>query len=149
VIRIEKILVPVDFSPHSGRAQELAGDLARTFGAEIHLLHCYELPVRAMMPYDLAVPEEIWTAVRDAAGRKLDKARDKVRGEGLPVESHLSGSPPFQAITAVAEDIGADLIVMGTRGLTGLKHVLLGSVAERTLRTAPCPVLTVKDDSAA
>ena len=72
----------------------------------------------------------------------MGRARRKARR--LPVETTTSAETPAEAIARCAEKVGADLIVMGTRGLTGLKHVLLGSVAERTLRTAPCPVLTVK-----
>jgi nucleotide-binding universal stress UspA family protein len=60
----------------------------------------------------------------------------------------VSSEFPPQAIIEMAEDIGADLIVMGTRGLTGIKHVMLGSVVERTVRSAPCPVLTVKTEEA-
>jgi nucleotide-binding universal stress UspA family protein len=63
------------------------------------------------------------------------------------VTAHLREANPSDAILDVAREIDADLIVMGTRGLTGLKHVLLGSVAERTLRLAPCSVLTVKSES--
>jgi nucleotide-binding universal stress UspA family protein len=64
--------------------------------------------------------------------------------QGVQTEEHLSPLFPPEGIAESAAEVGADLIVMGTRGLTGFKHVLLGSVAERTVRTAPCPVLTVK-----
>ena len=87
------------------------------------------------------------TSVRDAAARKLENALQRVTGEGIEAETHLSEMPPAQAIAQTAEKIQADLIIMGTRGLSGLKHVLLGSVAERTIRMAPCPVMTVKDDA--
>ena len=62
----------------------------------------------------------------------------------MAVEQTLTPMLPSEAISSAAQELGADLIVMGTRGLTGLKHVMLGSVAERTIRIAPCPVLTVK-----
>jgi nucleotide-binding universal stress UspA family protein len=78
----------------------------------------------------------------------MDKWVAKVKSAGVAVESTVTPTAPVEAIERTAEEIGADLVVMGSRGLTGLKHVLLGSVAERTLRTAPCPVLTVKDDDA-
>ena len=73
-------------------------------------------------------------------------ALTKKTGYGLVAMAHLAELPPAQAITQTAEEIGADVIVMGTRGLAGLKHVLLGSVAERTIRTAPCPVITIKEE---
>ncbi len=66
---------------------------------------------------------------------------------GIAVETHLTEGANAHAIVETAKKVNADLIVMGTRGLSGLKHVMLGSVAERTIRISPCPVLTVKDDS--
>lgn len=140
-----KILVPVDFSDHSARALEAAMALARTFGAELHLLHCYQINVGAISPYGIVLPESFERDVREAALTRLAEWRDKVSAEGIPVEEHITPQFPSEAIVQKAEELPADLIVMGTRGLTGLKHVLLGSVAERTLRLAPCPVLTVKE----
>lgn len=138
------ILVPTDFSSHSEVALEHAVALARAFGAKVHLLHCYSLPIPAVMPYDVAVPETVWEGVREAADAKLAELGEKVAAEGIEVETHLSRAFPAEVIAETAEEIGADVIVMGTRGNSGLKHVLLGSVTERVLRTAPCPVLTLR-----
>jgi nucleotide-binding universal stress UspA family protein len=145
--RFETLLVPLDFSPHSDRALEQALDLARRFGSRIHLLHAYHLPVEIATPEQVTIPRDFWTLVRESAEHKLAGALEKVKAAGIQAETHLAELPPAQAITQTAEKIGADLIVMGTRGLTGFKHVLLGSVAERTIRAAPCPVMTVKDES--
>jgi nucleotide-binding universal stress UspA family protein len=145
--RFQTILVPVDFSAHSDKALDCALMLAKTFGAQVHLLHAYHLPIQVATPDQVIIPRDFWTAVRDSAARKLEKALHKVEAAGITGETHLAELPPAQAITQTAEKISADLIVMGTRGLTGLKHVLLGSVAERTIRSAPCPVMTVKDES--
>ena len=142
-----KILVPLDFSSHSAKALELAMGLAKTFGGQILLLHAYHLPPLVGMPDEIAIPPDFWTGVRDAAARRLDKAAQKVKAGGIPVETQLMEFAPSDAIVETAKKMKADLIVMGTRGLTGLKHALLGSVAERTLRLAPCPVLTVKDET--
>jgi nucleotide-binding universal stress UspA family protein len=142
--RIRTILVAVDFSPHADRALETAVELAKVFGAKVHLLHCYQLNLGGISPYGLAIPENFDRDVRIAAQRKLDEWGEKVKAEGVEVEGHVSPMFPGMTIPSTAEEIGADLIVMGTRGLTGLKHVLLGSVAERTIRVAACPVLTVK-----
>lgn len=145
---IRKILVPVDFSDHSARALEEAIGLAKTFGAEMHLLHCYQInpgAMSAMAPYGIVIPESFERDVRMAALRRLSEWRDKVSAEGITVQEHLTAHFPSEEIVAMAEKLPADLIVMGTSGLTGLKHVLLGSVAERTIRLALCPVLTVKD----
>jgi nucleotide-binding universal stress UspA family protein len=142
--RFEKILVPVDFSEHSARALEMAIDLAKAFGAGVHLLHCYQIQPLSISPYGIVLPESFDRDVREAAERRTDEWRTKVMLEGIEVEASLSSRFPSLEISETASEVGADLIVMGTRGLSGIKHVLLGSVAERTLRLAPCPVLTVK-----
>ena len=85
--------------------------------------------------------------MRDAARERLEELREKGTAEGVEIAVHLREGNSAEGISAAANEIGADLIVMGTRGNTGLKHVLLGSVAERTIRLAPCPVLTLHPDT--
>jgi len=145
MVRIKTILVPVDFSDHSGRALEYAVDLAKQFGATVHLLHSYPINLGGVSPYGVVLPESFERDCREAASTQLDEWVSRVKSAGVTAESTVTPMFPSEAIAQRADEIGADLIVMGTRGLTGLKHVLLGSVAERTLRVAPCPVLTVKD----
>ena len=143
--QIRTILVPVDFSDHSAHALDMAADIAKAFGgATLHLLHCYQVQPVGVSPYGIVMPESFDRDIREAASRQLEEWRQKASSAGTEVEVHLSSMFPSIAIAETAEEVGADLIVMGTRGLSGIKHVLLGSVAERTLRTAPCPVLTVK-----
>jgi universal stress protein A len=139
------ILVPTDFSPHSDRALEVAEKLAKRMGGKIHLLHCYQINVGGISPYGVTIPEEFNLKIREAAEKKLLDLERKVAAEGIEVEAHLTPRFPSEAVSDLAEELGADMIVMGTRGATGLKHILLGSVAERTVRIAPCPVLTVKE----
>lgn len=141
----DTLLVPIDFSSHSTKALDYAIALVKTFGGSIHLLHAYRLPFYIPTLNYPNLGRDFWSAVRDSAGRKLEEGLQKIAAAGIEEGVDLSEMPPAQAITETAERIGADLIVMGTRGLTGLKHVLLGSVAERTIRMAPCPVMTVKD----
>lgn len=145
-MEISKILVPVDFSDHSQRALEEAIGLAKTFGAQLHLLHCYQIHPTAIAPYGIVVPETYEHDVRMAALQRLSEWREKASAAGVRVQEHITAHFPGEEIAAMADHLGVDLIVMGTRGLTGLKHVLLGSVAERTIRLAKCPVLTVKRD---
>jgi nucleotide-binding universal stress UspA family protein len=147
-MRFDTILVPLDFSPHAEKALAKAIELARRFQGRIHLVHSYPVYVGAVSPYGMVVPESFDRECRDAADRELSKWADRVRQAGIPVETTITPIPPSEAIVSTAEEIGADLVVMGSRGLTGLKHVLLGSVAERTLRHAHCPVLVVKDGDA-
>jgi nucleotide-binding universal stress UspA family protein len=145
-VEIHKILVPVDFSEHSQRALDEAVSLAKHFGAEVILFHCYPIPLPPFgeVPYDIVAPERYVDAIRTEALKRVTQWRDKARAQGVRAEGQISPGSPSSAIAALAEKVGADLIVIGTRGLGGLEHVLLGSVAERTIRIAPCPVLTVK-----
>lgn len=144
MIRIRNILVPVDFSRHSECALSYAFELARAFGAKLHLLHCYQINMGSISPYAPVLPEHFGREIQEAAERKLEEWRSRGGEAGVDVEGHLSQLFAPEGITHTAQEIGADLIVMGTRGLTGFKHALLGSVAERTVRMATCPVLTVK-----
>jgi nucleotide-binding universal stress UspA family protein len=144
VVRIATILVPTDFSPDAEAALEHAIDFARMFGARIHLLHAWYIAPQAATPWSYSFPAGLIEEVRQDSQRRIDALRDKVKARGIEASGEISGEPPSLAITACAERQKADLIIMGTRGLTGVKHVLLGSVAERTLRFAPCPVMVVK-----
>jgi universal stress protein A len=143
---IHRILVAVDFSEHSEQALEDAITLAKEFGAELHLVHCYEVyPAGAIgFPYNVTIPDSFEREIRESATAHLASWREKVTAQGVRAEQHLVMDRPSHGIVALADKLSADLIVIGTYGLTGLKHVLLGSVAERVLRHAPCPVLTVK-----
>ena len=147
MIPIRVILVPMDFSSHSDAALDRAVGFAKTFGAKLHLLHSYAVPVHGVMPYDFVVPDGLWDGIRKAAESKLEEFRQRIVSAGVEATSEVSPALPSEAILAAAGEIGADLIVMGTQGHTGLKHILLGSVAERIIRLASCPVLTVKASS--
>ncbi len=142
-------LVPYDFSAHSRAALFAAVDLAKRFEADLHLLHVIQPPTFAYGygAYGGAVapPPVDMADVRDAAIRSLADVASGVEGATGAVEPHvIEGHGVAARICELAEKIGADLIVMGTHGRTGLAHVFLGSVAERTLRSAPCPVLSVQ-----
>ncbi len=145
---IRNILVPTDYSPHAEKALNYAIGLAKTFEARIVLVHSYHIAIPMAVPDPVIVPQGFWEDARKRANEALDELRQKVESEGISCETHVSAEPPFQAITDVAQSANADIIVMGTRGLTGLKHVMLGSTAERTVRLAHCPVITVKDSDA-
>lgn len=145
-MNLRRIVVALDFSEPAMHALDAAIELAKRYGAPLDLVHAFHMPVLVGMPDEIALPPEFWTGAKDAAASRLEQSVARVRAAGVAVTSHLRETNPTDAILDVAREIGADLIVMGTRGLTGLKHVLLGSVAERTLRLAPCSVLTVKSD---
>ena len=144
-----KILAAIDFSSHSGLALSRAVQLSREFGAELHVAHAFSLPIPLLAPYEIAVPLELTEQARQAASEQLRGETDKLSAGGLAATPHLVEAPAAPAIVQLAEHIEADLIVVGTRGHTGLKHVLLGSVAELTIRLATCDVLAVKEPETA
>ena len=141
--RFKRILVPIDFSAHSTAAFEVAVEIARAFDSKIRLLHCYQIQPGGISPYGIAIPSSYFAEIRDAAARQLAEWQEEHVPTGIAVDSSMTSDTPSESIIAAAKEIGADLIVMGTRGLSGFKHVMLGSVAERTVRLAPCPVMTV------
>jgi nucleotide-binding universal stress UspA family protein len=141
--RFKQILVPIDFSAHSIAAFELAVEIARMFHSRIHLLHCYQIQPGGLSPYGIAIPSSYFSEIHAAASRQLADWQAKHVPAGMPVDASTLSEAPSEAILTTAKEIGADLIVMGTRGLSGFKHVMLGSVAERTVRLAACPVMTV------
>ena len=141
--QFKKILVPVDFSEHSTAALEAAVELASVFKSKIHLLHCYQIQPGGISPYGITIPSSYFDEIRDAASRQLAEWQEKHIPAAISADASLMSRVPSESIVTTAKEIGADLIVMGTRGLSGFKHVMLGSVAERTVRLAPCPVMTV------
>ncbi len=144
--RFRTILVPHDFSEHADRALDLAIELARGSSGRIHVLHVFHIPMEMLSPYEIPMPQNLVEEVRAAASARLEEALGRVRAAGLDGEVELDSGETASTIVARAGALPADLVVMGTRGLGGLKHVLLGSVAERVLRTADCPVLVAKAD---
>lgn len=139
---IRKILVPTDFSQHSDNAISLATALARRMGAKIHLLHAYHLPLEIVAP----IPAPYQDQLREMSVDGLEGLQADVKRHGVHCTVEAVDQSPLSAISEVAKRVSADLIVMGTRGAKGIEHLFLGSVAERTVRAAPCPVLTVGRD---
>ena len=141
---IKTILVPIDFSKHSRLAIDTAKDLARRLEASVHLVHVQEFyyPGRFMAP----VPMSIITYRDDTATRRIRRLRLLAKRSGLDPENNhfLTGAPTFNEVCNLAREISADLIVMPTRGYTGLAHLFGGSTAERIVQHAPCPVLVAR-----
>jgi nucleotide-binding universal stress UspA family protein len=143
---IQTIVVAVDFSEASEAAVDKAVDLAKALGAGIQVVHAFDLHVPMLNPHEIAIPEPYIEQSREAAASRLAVVVEKIKAAGLEAGSQLVEAPSARGIVDAAERVGADLIVMGTRGNSGLRHLLLGSVAERTLRLAHCSVMTVKSD---
>lgn len=142
-MKFESILVAVDFSEPSKHALEAAEDLAKRCGAKLHLLHSHPIQYLSSSPYAPVLPVYHFDDLDAAARKQLHAWREEHCDAGLEIEEHLSEEPASLAIVDMARELDVDLVVVGTRGLTGFKHVLLGSVAERVVQGAHCPVLTV------
>jgi nucleotide-binding universal stress UspA family protein len=136
--KIEKILVPLDFSPASVEALDYAVWLAKQFRAAIHLVHVYP-PDEASAPGGGHRLFQSAEAI-ERLNEKLTGIHQKHAPTFRPENCHIRGGQPYQEIVLLAREIHADLIVLATRGRSGLKRLLLGSTAERVIRNAPCPV---------
>jgi nucleotide-binding universal stress UspA family protein len=140
--KIEKILVPLDFSPASVEALDYAVWLAKQFRAAIHLLHVYP-------PDEASAPGAGHLLFQSAeAIERLNEELTGIHRKHVPTfrpeNCHIRGGRPYEEIVRLAREIDADLIALSTRGYSGLKHLLLGSTAERVVRNAPCPVLVTR-----
>ena len=138
-MRLERILVPVDFSNCSQIALQYAAAVAREFNAQLTLLHVTETT-----PYERAMPGFRREIYEEAQARLKTLARDQADC-GVTPQCVVRTGRPWQQIVREAAASGADVVIVGTRGRTGLKHVFLGSVAERVVRHAPCPVLVARE----
>lgn len=140
MLPIRSILHPTDFSECSQAAFEVACALARDYGARLIVLHVGVLPT----PF---VPEGMMAMDMDAYEQELREKLDQLRPMDpsvFPERRLVVSGEPVTEILRRAEEERCEMIVMGTHGRTGLRHLLMGSVAERVLREAPCPVLTVR-----
>ena len=141
-----RIVVPTDFSSCSEEAWRLAQRLAGMSGAELVLTHVLtEAPLFREGPFIMPKVREVFEAARSFADAALEEWAAKARAEGLAARAALRSGVAYQEIVALAVDERADLIVIGTHGRGGVDRALLGSVADRVIRLAPCPVLAVRE----
>jgi nucleotide-binding universal stress UspA family protein len=137
------ILVATDFSDGAEHALDYAVALADKLGAKIHLLNVIGIPALGVPELGVAITASTIESTIRNNHAELDKLA--TRRAGASIETLLRTGDARDAIVDVARDIGADLIVMGTHGRRGVRRALIGSIAEGVLRTASCPVLTIRD----
>ena len=144
----KNIIVPYDFSAHSEAALKLAAELAEPLGSKIHILFSVHVPLNKFI---VGTPGTVYSAPASDTSQLIKAAERQLKevaeNANIPNgwEVHVSqGEDVAETMRHDLNKLKPDLIVMGTHGRTGLAHVFLGSVAERTLRHAPCPVLTTK-----
>jgi nucleotide-binding universal stress UspA family protein len=152
----KKILVPLDGSDHSMRALNIAIEIAKKFGGKITLIHVYSVSVRPVVIPEpatfapgipLMTPSEysrVAEAVKEVGARILAEGVERAKAEGVDVETMLREGHTVYEIVKAAREGEFNLIVMGARGLSRIKEIILGSVSEGVIRNAPCPVLVTR-----
>jgi nucleotide-binding universal stress UspA family protein len=148
MIKIAKILHPTDFSEPSKLALEYAAALAKKFDAELEILHIMFDETQVVSFYLPQVTMQSLSADIETGSEKqlTEFIESQPSLKGVKYTKQLIKGTPFIEINKRAEQIGADMIVLGTHGRTGLDHVLFGSTAEKVVRKAPCPVFTVRPE---
>jgi nucleotide-binding universal stress UspA family protein len=151
MIAIKTILLPTDGSECSIKAMAYALSFARQYGGKVVALHVVDRRWEEQTRLAFAeVGQDLTQKIRDGyaeeARRILQEVADAGAKAGVPVETRMATGIPFDDIVRIGRELPADLIIMGTHGRTGVSHLLLGSVAERVVRRAPCPVLTVRQE---
>jgi nucleotide-binding universal stress UspA family protein len=148
MFKIQKIVCPVDFSNCAQQALNYASELAKQFDAELSIVHAYEDPAAYVTPMPMSgyvgPGAELLLELRKQLEVRLAQTKAEVEARGVRVRSELLEGTPYRVVLDWAKEFGADMIVVGTHGHTGLTHALLGSVTERIVRMAHCPVLTIR-----
>ena len=144
MIASQKILVPTDFSDFSQQALEFALALAEKFRAKLYVMHVWELPMTGSLLPPEPYPEAVLTEEQTAAAEHLTKVTDELRASDFDAEPVFVFGKPYMEIVKAAADLDVDLIVLASHGRSGISRLVLGSVAEKVVRLAPCPVFTVK-----
>jgi nucleotide-binding universal stress UspA family protein len=144
---MSKILFATDFSDGSAAAERVAIDLARKLGASVTVFHAYQLPMYMYPPgYVYAPTPELIEGLTASVRQALHEATQRIRAAGVVTESLSAEGAPHVEIARTADEGHYDLVALGTHGRTGLKHMWLGSVAEKVVRSCRTPVLTVRGE---
>lgn len=146
MIQMKNVLFAADFSDSSQNALRYATSFAREYGAKLWAVHVVDEAANAVC-YDMMAGQlldDLRTDLEQKAREKMERLVPPDKAAGLTWEGVVRKGAPAKEIVDMAEEVEADIIVCGTHGRTGLKHLLFGSVAETVVRLAPCPVLTVR-----
>ncbi|MCB0743668.1 MAG: universal stress protein [Ignavibacteriales bacterium] len=143
---ITKILVPIDFSNYSKQALRYAVNFSKKFSSKLYLVYVVE-PV--IYPSDFSMGQVTFpvtdTELNQRAKEELETLAKEEIGAEISVETIIRTGKPFVEINETASELDIDLIIIATHGHTGMEHLLFGSTAEKVVRKAPCPVLTLRE----
>ncbi len=143
-MKISKILVPLDFSEFGKEALEIAQHWAENFKATLHLLHVIDIhDLYSLDPQNMQSSVILENTLREHAAKELQKYSQSLK---VPCETEIRLGSPIEEISDCVQEKNIDLILIPTHGRSGLKHVLLGSTAEKVVRHSSCPVLTFKPE---
>lgn len=137
------ILLPVDFSEHCEEAAHHAAWFARVGGGQIHLVHVIANPLEDIYETHDLLPVQVVDRAEAKALALLEEVARRCLDPGIPYSLHVRHGDPFEKIVAVVGELGPHLIVLSTHGRGGLLHLVMGSVAEKLVRYAPCPIFVV------
>lgn len=144
---VRRILFCTDFSENSQPAGEFAATCARAFSADLLILHVINSKRIGFPSFEGNIPidiKDLLAKIEESCDTAVQLYAERFRVHNLSVSAHCRAGVPPSAIVRFAQEQAVDLIVMGTHGRTGIKHLLMGSTAENVLRTSPCPVLTAR-----
>lgn len=145
MIDLKTILYPTDFSEFSANAEPYVIEFAKKFGAKVVLVHVVSVPAYAVS-YEIAVDVVSLRETMEASAKKrIEETAKRLKAEGIEVETVLRIGTSFVEIIEAARQHEAQLIILPTHGWGAVKHLLLGSTAEKVVRKAPCPVMTIRD----
>lgn len=144
MIRIKRLLTPIDFSESSKQAVHYAVEFARSFKAEIHLLNIIEPVMYPAEMFGQVGMVDVESVMEKSANEEMQAWKASLIPEGVAMVAATQHGRPFAEIISYATEHEIDLIIIGTHGRSGIDHFLLGSTAEKVIRKAPCPVLTVR-----
>ncbi|MCK9227420.1 MAG: universal stress protein [Syntrophorhabdaceae bacterium] len=140
----KKILCPVDFSQFTQEVINYALDLAKKYGAELHLMHVVP-NMTYFTPYESFLTPENLVAIEKNIQDEVERDFAKLlKGNGVPTKTVIRTGVPFVEIIDYAKSESIDLIVMGTHGRSAIENILIGNVAEKVVRKSPCPVMTIR-----
>ena len=146
MIKIKRLLAPTDFSESSKQALHYAIEFARSFSAELHLLTVIEPVVYPAEMFSQVGMVDVEAVMEKSSKEEMEGWVKMSANDGITTVTAVAHGRPFAEIIRYAQEHQIDLIIVGTHGRSGIDHLILGSTAEKVVRKAPCPVLTVRPE---